>query len=217
VKAVAEGIEDEIADEIEGAAYATAMTLNPDWTEFKVSGKTDWWLVVARAARLLDDKNVPTSSRTLLIGGGVKEEIVTSDRWSRYDSVGQLATDTLGERSIGKLGDFEVVYSPTIDPDAAYAYHRTAFVLATRAPLVPRGATAASIITSGSAGTAGGSAAYYGGISMRWLSDYDYTNTTDRSLVNTWAGTATVLDPDTPSSVNSTKSLQRAVKIFNGS
>lgn len=214
IKAVAEGVEDEIAEEIEGAAYPSGLTLNPDWTEFVVSGKTDWWLVAARAARLLDDNYVPTSGRTLLIGSGVKEEIITSDRWSRNDSQGANAVDVLTERRLGRIGEFDVVYSPTIDEDAAYAYHRTAFVLATRAPLVPRGASAGVIRA---AGGAAGSPGYYDGLSVRWLSDYDYTNTTDRSLVNTWVGTATVLDPDTPSNPASTKSMKRAVKIFNGS
>lgn len=214
IQAVAEGVEDEIVDEIEGATYPTGLNLNPDWTEFKVSGKTDWWLVAARAARLLDDNYVPTSGRTLLIGSGVKEEIITSDRWSRQDSQGASANSVLEERRVGRIGEFDVVYSPSIDEDAAYAYHKTAFILATRAPAVPRGATSATIR---SAGDVAGDNGFYSGVSVRWLSDYDYTNTTDRSLVNTWVGTATVTDPDTPSNPASTKSLKRAVKIVNGS
>lgn len=217
IQAVAEGVEDEIVDEIEGAAYPTAMTLNPDWTEFKVSGKTDWWLVIARAGKLLDKNYVPVTGRTLLVGAGVKEEIVTSDRWSRYDSQGQNAVDTLAERRIGRIGEFDVVYSPSIDDDAAYGYHKTAFVLSSRAPLTPRGATSSIQRSAGAAGMQGGSSEYYGGLSVRWLMDYDYTNTTDRSLVNTWVGTATVLDPDSPTNPASTKSLKRAVKIVNGS
>lgn len=214
IRAVAEGVEDEIVDEIEGAAYPVGMTLDPTDAEFVVSGDTDWFLVAARAAKLLDLNNVPVTERTLLVGADVKEQIVTSDRFSRWDSVGTEATGALRDRTIGKIADFTVVYSPSIDADAAYAYHRTAFVLATRAPLVPRGASAASIRT---AGGAAGSAGYYDGLSVRWLSDYDYTNTTDRSLVNTWVGTATVLDPDAPTDPASTKSLMRAVKIIAGS
>lgn len=214
IKAVVEGVEDEIADEIEGATYPTDLVLNPDWTKFVVSGKTDWYLVAANAARKLDENNVPTSNRTLLVGSGVKEEIITSDRWARYDSQGPNAVDVLTERRIGNIAGFEVVWSPSIDEDAAYGYHQTAFVLATRAPQVPRGASAGVIR---SAGGAAGAPGYYDGLSIRWLSDYDYTNTTDRSLVNTWVGTATVTDPDTPSNPASTMSLKRAVKIVNGS
>lgn len=214
IVAVAEGVEEELMDEIEGAPYTAANTLNPDWTEFRVSGKTDWFLVAARAARKLDEANVPASGRTLLIGAGVKEEIITSDRWTRFDSMGAGAVDVITERRIGNIAGFDVVYSPSVDADAAYAYHRTAFVLATRAPLTPRGANA---VSTRSIGAVGGAMGYYQGISVRWLSDYDYTNTTDRSLVNTWVGTATVLDPDAPTNPASTKSLKRAVKIVNGS
>jgi hypothetical protein len=214
IQAVAEGVEDEIVDEIEGATYPAGMVINPDETEYLVSGRTDWFLVAARAARKLDDNYVPVSGRTLLVGSAVKEEIITSDRWARNDSNGAAAADVLTERRVGRIADFDVVYSPSIDEDAAYAYHRTAFVLATRAPLVPRGATAATVRA---AGPVQGASEFYGGLSVRWLSDYDYTNTTDRSLVNTWVGTATVLDPDAPTNPASTKSLKRAVKIVNGS
>lgn len=214
IRAVAEGVEDEIVDEIEGATYPAGMVIDPTDTEFLVSGSTDWFIVAARAAKLLDLKNVPVTERFLLVGADVKEQIVTSDRFSRWEAVGPQAVDALTSRTIGKIADFTVVYSPSIDADTAYAYHRTAFVLATRAPLVPRGASSAVVRTAGGAAGAPG---YYDGLSVRWLSDYDYTNTTDRSLVNTWVGTATVLDPDAPTNPASTKSLMRAVKITPGS
>lgn len=212
IKAVAEGVEDEVVDEIEGATYPAGMTIDPTDTEFVVSGATDWYLVAARAAKLLDLKNVPVTERTLLVGADVKEQIVTSDRFSRWDSVGQQATDALQDRTIGRIADFTAVYSPSIDADAAFAYHRTAFVLAARAPLVPRGATSAIVRTAGGAAGAPG---FYDGLSVRWLNDYDYTNTTDRSLVNTWVGTATVLDPINPAGADNAgnKQLMRAVKI----
>lgn len=215
IRAVAEGLEDEVIDEIEGATYGTGMTINPDWTEFKVNGRPDWYLVAARAAKLLDQKHVPSSDRTLLVGADVKEQIITDDRFARADSIGaEQAQSALRERTLGRIAGFNVVDSVDIDADAAYAYHRTAFVMATRAPLVPRGATAASVRNIGQPG---GAVGFWDGVSVRWLSDYDYTNTTDRSLVNAWVGTATVLDPDTPSNPASTKSLMRAVKIFDGS
>lgn len=215
IRAVAEGLEDEAIGEIENATYRGDMSINPDWTEFKVGGRTDWYLVAARAAKLLDKQHVPLSERTLLVGADVKEQIITDDRFTRADSIGaDQAASALRERTLGRIAEFNVVGSTDIDDDAAYAYHRTAFVLATRAPAVPRGANAVSLRTMGEAGGAMG---YWDGVSIRWLSDYDYTNTTDRSLVNAWVGTATVLDPDTPSNPASTKSLVRAVQIVNGS
>jgi hypothetical protein len=213
IKAVAEGVEDIAADQIELATYRSDMTINQDWTEFMVSGRTDWWRVAARAAKLLDKQNVPATERFLLVGADVKEEIVTSDRFSTFNARGPQVNDVFTNRQVGTIADFTVVYSPSIADAAAYAYHKTAFVLTTRAPLVPRGVTAGVVRSAGSAASEGGAAGYYDGLSVRWISDYDYTNTTDRSLVNTWVGTAQVNDPDTPSNPASTKSMRRAVKI----
>jgi hypothetical protein len=112
------------------------------------------------------------------------------------------------------IAGLAVVPTTQIDDDVAYAYHRTAFVLATRAPLVPRGATFGQ---TQQAGARAGEAQFYNGVSVRWLMDYDYTNTTDRSLVNAWVGTATVNDPITPTDPNSASHLVRAVAIRSGS
>jgi hypothetical protein len=215
VRAVVEGIEEEIADEIEGADYVGRNLLDPTNGAFVVSGATDWYRVAARAARLLDDMNVPTSDRTLLVGGEVKEQITLDERFIRADSVGaEGANQLLRERTIGRIAGFNVVYSPFIGSNDAYAYHRTAFVLVTRAPAVPAGVAFAQ---TRSAGAPGGNVGSYGGLAVRWIRDYDYTNTTDRSLVNTWVGTATVEDAVTPTDPESATALYRAVAIRNNS
>jgi len=214
VRAVVEGLEDEAVDVIETATYPARLQIDPSDTEFQVGGETDWFRVAARAGTLLDTENVPTSGRTLLVGSTVAEQIITSDRFSKYNEIGPDATDALRERKIGRIGEFDVIKSSDIDAEDAYAYHRTAFVLATRAPLVPRGASFGQV---SAAGSRAGSPGFYQGISVRWLMDYDYTNTTDRSLVNTWCGTAVVLDPITPSNPASASELKRAVKITAGS
>jgi hypothetical protein len=215
ITAVAEGVEDAVVAEIEGATYESAMTLNPDWSEFRVNGFTDWYRVANRARRLLNDKFVPKAQRTLLVGSEVEEEILNSDRFTRNDNIGESAEDALREATIGRIAGFNVVPSAALEADEAYAYHRTAFVLAARAPLVPRG-VAFGTQRSLSEGKQGGTASV-AGIGARWIMDYDYTNTTDRSLVNTWVGTETVKDPITPSNPASSFRLDRAVKIANNS
>lgn len=213
IRAVVEGVESEITAEIEDADYGS-MHINPEATDFVVSGDTDWYRVATRARRMLNDKLVPRSQRVLLIGSEVEEQILNEDRFNKYDNIGPDATDALREATIGRIAGFDVIPSTEIDPEAAYAYHRTAFVLATRAPKVPQGATFAQNRTAGSPG---GDVGYLAGLSIRWLMDYDYTNTTDRSLVNSWVGTASVEDADNPQSPSSTTSMQRAVKITVGS
>lgn len=215
IRAVAEGVEDEAIAAVADATYRNDMIVDPSDTEFQVGGQTDWYRVAARAGKLLDQKHVPEENRFMLVGADIKEEIVVDDRFNRADSTGEAAAlDMLRRRVIGTIAGFTVISSVDIEPDEAFAYHKTAFVLATRAPRVPQGATMAAIR---SLGEAPGEVGYVGGLSCRWLMDYDYTNTTDRSLVNTWVGHASVTDPDTPSNPASTKSLYRAVKIVEGS
>lgn len=214
IRAVAEGVEDEIIDEIQGATYDTDLTLDPG--DFVDGTATDWYAVATRARKLLNDRNVPKSQRTLLVGSAVEEEILLSERFNKFDNIGGEATDALRESAIGRIAGFTVIPCNGIDEDEAFAYHRTAFVATARAPRVPQGV---SMGTTRGLGTAEqqGAAASFGGISVRWIMDYDYRNTTDRSLVNTWVGTATVEDPDDPTDAESTKTLLRAVKITEGS
>ena len=214
IRAVAEGLEDIVVSEIESATYPAAMTVNADASDLVVSGSTDWYLVANRARRLLNDQNVPKAQRTLLVASDVEEDILNSDRFTRFDSLGDSAEDALREGTIGRIGGFNVVPSNALDAGQAFAYHRTAFVLAARAPRVPQGVNMGVVR---GLNEAQGAAGAYNGIGVRWIMDYDYTNTTDRSLVNTWAGTATVADPVTPSDPESLFTLRRAVKITNGS
>lgn len=216
IRAVAEGVEDAIVDEIANAEYRQDMTIDPTDSDFLDLSETDWYKVATRARRLLNDQNVPRAGRTLLVGSAVEEAILNSDRFARFDSIGAEATNALREATIGQIAGFNVVPSAALDEDEAYAYHRTAFVLAARAPRVPQGVSMGTTRSLGDAGQMGATASF-GGVSVRWIMDYDYQNTTDRSLVNTWVGTATVKDPDDPSNPESTLSLRRAVKIAEGS
>lgn len=214
VRAVAEGLEDIAVSEIESATYPAGMTIDADNASFVVSGATDWYLVATRARRLLNDQNVPKGNRTLLVASDVEEDILNADRFTRFDSLGGSGEDALREGTIGRIAGFNVVPTNALDDGQAFAYHRSAFVLAARAPRVPQGVNMGTVRGLNEAQGASGA---YNGIGVRWIMDYDYTNTTDRSLVNTWAGTATVADPVDPADPESNMELMRAVKITNGS
>lgn len=71
--------------------------------------------------------------------------------------------------------------SNALPPDVGFAFHRTAYVLAMRAPAIPSGATFGATQT-------------FQGLAMRWLRDYDFRNVQDRSLVDTFIGTSIVAD-----------------------
>ena len=106
----------------------------------------------------------------------------------------------LAEATLGRISGFDVVPSNGIEPHEAFAYHRSAFIASTRAPGKPDGATFGEAVSSN-------------GVAMRLIKDYDYANTTDRCLVNTWLGTAVVYDPVDPTNKDSERILKRAVKI----
>jgi hypothetical protein len=211
IRAVAEGVEDQVAALLTGATYEASHTIDAD--DFQTSNVNDWYKIANRARRILSESHVPMANRYLVVGTAIEEEILNNDKFIRNDSIGQSAESALREATIGRIAGFTVVTSTSIPDTDAYAYHRTAFVLAARGPRVPQGATmAVARSLSEAPGAVGGLA----GIGVRWLMDYDYTNTTDRSLVNTWVGTAVVEDPQDITDPDSDKDLVRAVRISGG-
>lgn len=187
-QAVAEKIEDLLAATIEGATFGPAITIDEE----------DPFLAIVDARTALNDAHVPRAGRTLLVGSEVEAAILKSDRLTKFDQGPGLVA--LTEATIGRMAGFEVIGTSAIEGGKAYAYHRSAFIAATRAPRVPEGAAMGQGIS-------------YQGIALRWLKDYDYTNTTDRSLVNAWCGFKVVEDADDPTDPESATSLVRAVEL----
>jgi hypothetical protein len=170
VRAVAEGIENAVVAEITGATYATTVTVD-------TANPYDS-IVDARVA--LNKANVPMSERYLVVGADFEGIMLKSDELHQADKAG---TDSaLRDATIGRLAGFsQVVVSNALPVNVGFAFHRTAYVLGMRSPLVPDGATY------------GASRSAYG-LSMRWIRDYDFRNVQDRSLFDTYIGTNVVAD-----------------------
>lgn len=139
-----------------------------------------------RAREILTRFNQPTAGRVLLVGTAWESALLNDDRMNLAQNVGDnVAESALTEATIGRRFGFTIVVSPEIDPNSAYALGDSPFVLATAGPLtptsVPFGATA--------------STGRVGGISLRWMRDYDFMFQRDRSAVNIYAGTNIVKDP----------------------
>jgi hypothetical protein len=213
IRAVAEGVEDAIAGQIVAATYEADHTIDADL--FTSTSAHDWYKIANRARKILNDSDVPKANRWLLVGSAVEEDILNNDKFIRFDSIGASAEDALREASIGRIAGFTVIQSNAIPETDAYAYHRSAFVLGTKAPAVPRGAAFAQGVTLGQAEGMGAQSGL-NGINARWLMDYDYTNTTDRSLVDVYLGTAQVGDPEDVTDPDSDLALIRAVRISGG-
>lgn len=175
VRAVAEDLENGLAATIESADY--------DQNDMKVvTDPSEMWPAVVDARRKLNDKFIDRSGRVLVCGSAVEAAFLKDETFHRYDSMGESPNSALRDAMIGQVAGLNVIVSDALLPGDAYMFHPTAFIMATRPPAAPRGATFTS-------------AASAAGLAIRWLMDYDYTTTTDRSLLDTFVGYQSVVDP----------------------
>lgn len=209
VRAVAEDLENGLRDTIAGADYTTNNMIVHATT-------TTTWDAIVDARRKLNDKYIDRAGRVLVVGSAVEAAFLKDPTFKRYDSVGETPNSALRDATIGQVAGLNVVVSDALKPGDAYMFHPTAFIMATRPPQAPKGASF----------TASAAAA---GLAIRWLMDYDYANTTDRSLVDTFVGYKAVVDPvdgfvravkirldATAVTVNSTAATPHAVTVSAG-
>jgi hypothetical protein len=192
VRAIASYLDAQVAGMIEGATYGVGGTVSFD------PDTVTPLQAITTARKILNTNDVPQEGRTLLVGADFEEALLNS---ATLLDVSQSGSDgALREATIGRLRGFNIVTSNAIDSLSAYAFVPSAFLLATRAPAIPSGATF-------------GAGASFAGYSMRWIRDYDASKLRDRSIVNAYAGTKVMLDQPTPGDTVGAKTLQRAVKL----
>jgi hypothetical protein len=176
VRAVAEELENGLASTIVGANYAQ------NGNRVDIDGAANIFNAIVDARRKLNDAFVDRNGRVLVVGSAIEAAFLKSSVFNRYDSTGDSPNSALRQAVIGDVAGLQVVVSDALPHGEAFMFHPTAFIMATRAPAAPRGASF----------TAAASAA---GLAARWLMDYDYSSTTDRSLVDTFVGYQSVVDP----------------------
>jgi hypothetical protein len=206
VQAVAVGVEDALSDAIAGATYSLTGTFS-EATPLKS-------VLVAR--KQLNKAHVPAAGRTLLVGAEIEQIIL--EALAGRESGAQNEQSALNDATVAfNFGGFRVVQSAAIDPDKAYAFHKTAFILSSHAPRKPDGCT-------------WGATASYAGLAMRVIKDYDPLYIRDRCIANVWIGADVVYDNgelnkdgqfvpfDTEAEIGSgTPILVRAVELTLGS
>ena len=170
VAAVGRGIEDILVSTMQGATYETDIDLADYATPFGA---------ILALRKALNLASVPMSMRTLAVGANIEAEILNSDLIKNVNTSG--SDSALRDATIGQVAGFTVVSVPGLDPDEAYAFHQSAFILATRAPIAPDGATWSSSLS-------------FNGLALRALKDYDAANLRDRFLINTYVGAKVVAD-----------------------
>ena len=102
-------------------------------------------LVDARLA--LDAASVPANDRFLVVGSDLAGNLLKQDLLVQANTSG--STQTLRRGVIGEVASFTVLTSPFVAPDFGVAYHRTAFALANRAPVVPQGVAWGQSLSAG--------------------------------------------------------------------
>lgn len=168
-EAVARGVEDLAVATLTGADYETSIEMDPSSPR----------AALLSARRSLNLANIPHTDRYVAMGADVEQALLGDSTLTRVDTSG---TDSvLREAVIGRLYGFTLVSIPALPPGMAVAFHRTAFALASAAPVVPSGATDGATFSSE-------------GLAMRHIRDYDVMNLRDRSVINSYVGTAAVVD-----------------------
>lgn len=169
---IAQQLEQELADVITGATYENTIAY--------VSSTDDPYSDVAVKARAyLNNAHVPLAGRVIVCGTDLESEFLNSDRFIRADQSG--STQTLREAQIGRVAGFDVYTSPVLPSDEAYAFHRTAYVMSQRAPIVPEGAP-------------WGASRSFQGFAMRVARVFDPNYVRDQFVANSYVGANVVKD-----------------------
>lgn len=170
---VAEALEDGLISTISGGTYAKSIA-------YTYSSGNAWTDLIVPARELLNKARVPQAGRVLAVGSGIETELLTTDLFVKANESG--STSALAEATIAQLAGFKIVSVPGLDPDEAYAFHQTAYVMSNRAPIVPAGAPF-------------GASQSYEGFAMRMVRVLDSDEIQDILALDSWVGTNLVKDP----------------------
>lgn len=165
VDAVVDRIENEVAKAINSVALDTSIA----WDEANPVAT----FTALRAA--LRKRGLPQTGLNVVVGVDVYAALLEAKAITDASESG--STEALREGGIGRIRGFNIVESTRVADGDITAFHRDAFTMAVRAPVVPQGASFGQTVSDG-------------GFSLRYLRDYDVMKTQDRSLVSTFAGVA---------------------------
>jgi hypothetical protein len=173
VSACAYGLENYVGAMISGAPYTKTFWIDP----------ADTFPTFVDARRALNDKNVPDTDRVMVVGSAVEAALLKDRQFRHFEQSGDQANDALRQATLMNIAGLPVVRSNQVAPDVAYIFHKTAFILANRAPVKPQS------IVAGASYAAAGQA-------WRWFADYDSINLQERSIIDTYVGHKVVTEID---------------------
>lgn len=190
VRAVSRGLEDEIAALMAGATYpaASTWTINRGTgTGYTVDagapggeGNEDFVNVIADFKTRLDSVDVPQDGRVLLVGNDYQNALLQAESVKNSDKAG--TAEQLRTGMIMNHYGFDIMYSNAIASNKAYAFHRSSYFMAVRAPRVPQGVIDAAVMADSN-------------FAMTMVVDYNQSTSATEILVSSFVGTAVNLDP----------------------
>lgn len=163
-------LEDQLVTTIAGSSPHTALT--PDGT--------DPYGTAIDLRSALNDARVPFAGRSLVVGSAWEAKMLKDPNFVRASYRGDNGA-TLRTAQIGSIAGFDVYVSPALAPKEMYGFHKSAFVMSSRAPIVPAGAPYGASVASD-------------GFAMRLVRVLDPTTITDVLAVDSWVGTNVVTD-----------------------
>jgi hypothetical protein len=173
---IVRALEDELVTTMSGASYENSVEVDTS------TGDGYAFNAAVDARKFLNDARVPASGRAIVLGSGLESAFLKDPQFIRADQSGSTAT--LREAQIGRVAGFPVFTAPGLAPDEGYAFHRTAYVMSTRAPMVPRGVP-------------WGAVASFGGFALRVAQAVDPDELVDNFHADAWVGTNVVTDNGT--------------------
>lgn len=173
VRAVRDRLEFKLSRQIYNAPYASLNQAASDAT----------YDAMVKAGTALNQQRVPKPGRVMIVGSSFYESMQLDDRFVRADSAGEAAASAgLQDAFIKRVAGNNIYQVDTIPNGAAFLFHPTAFIMISRAPKQP-----ISSVRGADAGQ--------DGLAMRWLSTYSQNDWADLSVLNTYCGFETVIDP----------------------
>jgi hypothetical protein len=165
----AEAVVDRLENTVATALKALPLNTAIDWNAANPVA------TFTQIRKIMRDTGVPATGLNVVVGTSVYAALL--DAKAITDASESGSTEALRDAGVGRIRGFNIVESTRVDDGEIIAFHRDAFTLATRAPLVPAGASFGETVNEK-------------GFSLRYIRDYDVMHTLDRSLVSTFAGVA---------------------------
>jgi hypothetical protein len=181
VDALGEYLEHGVLNSILNAPYERRILIdNSDaaFTAAKNRNQDLFWNAITEAKTSLKKMRTPDTTFNCLVGLDLADELVKSNKLVKVQGTGDSA---LAQSSLGTIAGVNFIPSVHIPGDQAFMYASSGFLCFTGVASIPNS------VPFGASASANGWA-------LRWLMDYDTAYLTDRSVFDTFMGTAYTKD-----------------------